>query len=140
MPNKDTDLLSIEENKKYGSHRQYSKITWTRRNIKRKEEQPIPAIGSICVFNDCEFYEAYPGSSCSVERIIGVVVGYTRWLVIVQVPMNNKETYETTFRISDIRNGIIRYKKLNALLCDGQFSYDDLDLDEPHSTIKKFMY
>lgn len=105
----------------------------------REKEEDIPTIGSYILFNEIERYHGigFPGAT---QRGVGQVVGFTSHLVKIEVYRTPTYKVTETFRIHDIRLGLLKWRELSEYIyVSKQYSYSELDINNPHDNIKKLI-
>ena len=116
------------------------------RPVKRDlRPQGLPEVGSIILYNELNLYSDINGRRCRGQRGIAVVSGYTSQLMLVRVMKKPSLHTGTSFRIADVRVGLLQYKILSEPLFmgvkgePGAFCYEDLSIENPHVDIARLI-
>ncbi len=107
----------------------------------RAELQPLPKIGMVILYNENLDQIAHDmGSPGFVTRGIGRVVrfvGAGNCMVSVMVRTSEHHAKTECLQTIDFVLGLIRWVELEEEMCIKEFSWRDMDIDNPHESIAK---
>lgn len=94
----------------------------------------LPCVGDVILFNE-RYVPSMDVPNKKQRRGIGKVLSFTKTLMLVEVHVGPNCIFKESFLISDVVNGLFRYKKVYDTLFALHFNYFELDIDEPIAQI-----
>ncbi len=101
---------------------------------KLRPERALPEVGTVILFN--EVYKYKDKRECAPKRGVGLVTGYSKHLMSVQINVNKSFSYNMSFQITEIQFEIVRYVSLRKMLSNEEFNYQDIDIDNMSNEIR----
>lgn len=110
------------------------------RNKVRKPMQQLPVVGTIILYNtviDSMGHAGYPPKGL---RGIGKVIAINKTIIRINKYVREDYVQTVTFQTKEIINGLVEYKELKDYRYCIDYSYEELDINNPHTDIKNIMY